>query len=694
MNDRASSKPPTTYIGDEEFMERYDRENGDTRGRKMARPKTLMHHPNASTIGSSADRSEASRHSGIFRFGKSLAASFNPSNWKIFSKPPEEVEDAQQKILRERREKAEAMYQELKRTGQFPETTFGPTLFQPPGEKEEPLPTKHDSGVEFGRQRSTSRMSQMSGETSREDKRKGRIFLEPPQLPTGVESQFTHSPASTNQDSVRKSKFHFKKPSLSNIRNSISDIASDGSAGNDYHPARRVPSRKDLQKQQKLVKRVSDLEGKLEAARRQLAQAMEEPIPTGPPKVVRQRFVPGAMPSLPSERLLFAGRGNSDAGMSESVSVSQIGKAVTMDDPIMSGGRLNNEQPDFDESLPLEPDTPSEVRIMQSVEVDEEESLEMDEAPAELEQPVLQSVKSGQVEVIQHSGASQLSSNHASDPTDEEADSEYQVSESGKHETSPGPSEAPPFKARASRPAKRKSLADDSGVFKPCPGSESDISSVRAKRTLNKKPVSNPRKLQKTTATSTTTKTKTSAPPHEQRHRHRQLTKKSVTLAPSKVTKNTKLPSKGQKSASPPPSSHLTGMLDYNKPSSQQPGRHGSAVGAADARMATYSAVPGQEIPPMPEMPRAVRLASGEVLEIAAQKGKGKTTVKGKGLGDDERKGEGESAQQQPQRVGSKLTKFPPAAQTPREGRRGGETGWKEGELKREESFQWPDDVF
>lgn len=272
MNDRVSNKPPTTYIGEEEYLERYERENGETRGRRMARPKTFMHHSNTSTFGSSADRSEVSRHSGIFRFGRSLAASFNPSNWKIFSKVPEEIdESAEQKILRERREKAESMYQELKKSGHFRDATFGPSLFQHPEEKE-PMPTKHDSGVEFGerRSRSISRMSRISGETPREEKRMGRVFLEPPQLSTGSENHFSQSPASTKgtQESARKGKFHFKKPSLSNIRKAGSD---NGSNTGDNHQARRVPSRKDLQKQQKLVKRVSNLEGKLEAARRQLA---------------------------------------------------------------------------------------------------------------------------------------------------------------------------------------------------------------------------------------------------------------------------------------------------------------------------------------------------------------------------------------------------------------------------------------
>lgn len=711
MNDRVSHKPPTTYIGEEEFRERYEREKGDTRGGKMARPKTFTHHPNTSTIGSSADRSEMSRHSGIFRFGKSLAASFNPSNWKIFSKAQEEIEESsQQKILRERREKAESMYQELKKSGHFRDSTFGPSLFQHQEEKE-PMPTKHDSGVEFGQRRSTSRLS---AETSREEKRMGRVFLEPPQVPTGGESYFSQSPASTTQESARKAKFHFKKPSLSNIRKSISENASDAPSTSDNHQARRVPSRKDLQKQQKLVKRVSDLEGKLEAARRQLAQAMDEPVPSGPPpRVGRQHFMPGAMPSLPSERLL-SGYVKSEDGMSESVSVSQIGKAVTMDEPVMSGGRFDSEQPemdqptrlappppDFDKSLPQESDTLLHDRVMQSVEV-EDESLEIEESSAE-NPPVAKSVKCRQVQVVNRNSGSQLSidtseieppvvkavksrqaqaiqqsatsgsqlRNDSSELTELVTHSDYEYSESGKHETSPEPSESSEFKPikqsskshsskqPASKSKKRKSLADDSGAFKPVPESESDLSSIKPRRTLKKNAAGDPpRKLQKTAA-------KTSPPNHRNdapRHRQFNPGKEHSPIMPSKASKS-KVPVNGRQSVSPPPSGPFTG-LDYIKPSSQ-PSRNPTELG--EARMATYSAIPSadsEDVPPMPKMPKAIRLPSGEVVNIPAQNGNVST-------------GNARKLRHTGSNAG-KLTKARPSS--------------KKGEKR--EDFEWPEDVF
>ena len=686
MNDRVSRKPPTTYIGDEEYRDRFDQEDhGETRGRKMVRPKTFMHHPNTSIAGT--DRTEVSRHSGIFRFGKSLAASFNPSNWKIFSKQHEEIEEtAQEKILRERREKAEAMYQELKKSGQFRDSNFHPSPFQQQEEKKD-VPTKHDSGVEFGARRSISLTRRLSTETSREDKRMGRVFLEPPPLPPGHESHFSQSPASTSQESTRKqkAKFHFKKPSLSNIKKSVSDSGSTATSTGDHHLPRKVPSRKDLHKQQKLVKRVSDLEGKLEAARRQLADVMDEPVPSGPPpRVGRKRFVPGAMPSLPSERLLSA-YVKSDDGLSESVSVSQIGKAVTMDEPT----RLAPPPPDFDKSLPQKPETPLHDRVMQSVEVEEDESLQNEE-PSTEERPIVHSVKSRQVQITKATTSINSESQHSTYPSSLSApdtDSDYQVSESGKHETTPelsdlnaSASDIKPTKPSKSSPEtkskskKRKSMADLSGAYKPVPESEPDLSSLKPKRIPKKNAAGNPpRKLRKTSRAATK-----ASPPN--RHdstaqRHRQLTPGKKVVMPSSLKAKSKILVEGRQSVSPPPSGPFTG-LEYAKPSSQS-----SNNVAGEPKMAAYSAIPsadGEDVPPLPEMPKAVRLASGEVVNIPPQS----TAVPAR-----KQKGVGSVVS----REGSKLTKARPSVSPKKERGRDKENV---GEKGKGEDFEWPEDVF
>jgi hypothetical protein len=602
MNDRASQKPPTTYIGEDEFLSRYD--DGDTRGRKMARPKTFMNHPNASAIVSTADRSEMSRHSGIFRFGKSIAATFNPGNWKIFAKTPQETEESEeQSTLRARREKAESMYQELKRSGYFRDSNFGPSLFQRPEERNPPS-TRHDSGVDFG-ERKAGYDPRMSVETPRGEKRMGRIFVEPPPIPTGSEGHFSQSPASATQ-AAPKGIFHFKKPSLSTIKREGIDDAVE------HRPLRRFPSRKDLHKQQKLVKRVSDLEGKLEAARRQLAEALDEPVLSGPP-ARRQPFIPGAMHSLPSERLLSAHCPSED-GLSESVSISQIGKAITTE---LLGPPTQQapSPPDVDKSLPPEPDTPSHDRVMPSVEAVDDESVEIKEPSPETRSPLAQSVKSEQLQSVQQSATSPsaLSEEESSSERSDSKDDDFEYAESGNHDTSPEPSEVSkisvprprskpqPSKTQVPNTKKRKSMDDPVGgkTFKPALESQSDISSVKAPRKdAAGKPL---RKLQKTSISKT-------APSNRRNgaRSHRQPT-------PGKSEARADSP----QSVSPPPSGPFTG-LEYTKPSSQA---RRITTEVAEVRMTTYSPIfsaDGDDIPPTPKLPASVRLASGEVVHIPA----------------------------------------------------------------------------
>ncbi|KAF8857557.1 hypothetical protein BDZ45DRAFT_428688 [Acephala macrosclerotiorum] len=281
MNDRVSQVPPIPYLdGEDELPEENDPiEPQESRGRKIARPRKFTRR-NESVAASVTDQSETSRHS-IFRFGKSIAASFNPSNWKIWSKGQhshEDEETAQMRVLRERQSKAERIYRELKESGQFRNSNVvfpNPSVVQG-----EPKP-KHDSGVEFGENDNASNRG--GNATPLEEKRKGRIYLEPPRLSESIHggspvSHMSSSQANSNNSSPNKASFHFKKPSLANLKKSFASLSSTN-LSQPSQQARRIPSRKDLQKQQKLVKRVSDLEGKLEAARKQLSESMGEPLP-------------------------------------------------------------------------------------------------------------------------------------------------------------------------------------------------------------------------------------------------------------------------------------------------------------------------------------------------------------------------------------------------------------------------------
>jgi hypothetical protein len=86
-------------------------------------------------------------------------------------------------------------------------------------------------------------------------------------------------------------------------------VASVRNSEDSQPPVRKQQSRKDLARQAKLLKKVSNLEDKLERARRELRELAggEEPavLTRGPDTLLHGRpFVPRALPSLPSERLL------------------------------------------------------------------------------------------------------------------------------------------------------------------------------------------------------------------------------------------------------------------------------------------------------------------------------------------------------------------------------------------------------
>ncbi|KAF4633253.1 hypothetical protein G7Y89_g4861 [Cudoniella acicularis] len=696
MNDRVSQMPPPPYLGiDDGFQDRYEHDNGrHIRGRKMAQPRKFTHYQDdLMTEGSVADRSEASsRHSSIFRFGKSIASTFNPSNWKIWSKPQPIIYDeetTQQRILRERQEKAEKIYKELKQSGHFRGTAVNVTHLQEV-ERKKSYSGKHDSGIEFDDE-SVSRIRR-SADIPNEQKRMGRVFLESSDRRNSYRGE---SPASNYSASVMRSNppspsrrsFDLKRASLTNIKKAFVGDNSDG-----YHQARRIPSRKDLQKQQKLVKRVSDLEGKLEAARRQLSDALGEPIPSQPPpRVGRSRFVPGALSTLPSERLL-SGYVDPEAGFSDE-ETNPIGKAVTVDDsskdaPNMAmdglrgsyGEKANTkmrETADWSEkSLPIPPND----EVIQSVEKDDD----MDET-----------IEYGARQSEDAETEAQEGTLNESSALPSANDSSYEEEQSDKESTpkpKTQPSEITPKKD--STPRKRKSrferLADD-GRYKPSPEPDSDDESEVKKATLRKKPAtSRPRKLQKVTqdtakvANAPKLKGSTLAPP-KNTHTGTKITVFDMTskttgrghsrtgaVSSAKLVKSKPQPNARQ-SVSPPPSSDFNG-LDYMKPSltskSVKIPKSGNQLGAEDV---AYIANPAfsSDVPPMPKMPKAVRLASGEMISTAP------SLISGN------------SRQSSP----SKLTKPNPTIKEG-ESTKPDKDNVQKPLTRAHESFEWPPDVF
>ncbi|KAL2066561.1 hypothetical protein VTL71DRAFT_2632 [Oculimacula yallundae] len=742
MNDRVSQMPPVPYLEPEdEFLSEYNTagcgEGG--RGRKLTRSRIFTHHPNTSVAESSTNQSDASRSSSLFRFGKSIAASFNPTNWKFWSKEheqqaeEEDEEAAQLRVLKERREKAERIYQELKESGHFRDSAVGPRLFAPASERKA---GKHDSGIDFG---DLDMSSSGRGSSSIEEKRNGRVFLEPPQSKYAQRGQ---SPASNYEGSVAQSNtstprnFTFKKPSLANLRRgSLSNIKSafvgdsSTSVNDQQHQARRIPSRKDLHKQQKLVKRVSNLEERLKQARQQLAVALNEPLPSAPAsasgtptsqapsRVSRNRFVPGALSSLPSERLLsgYVSSEAEDGEMGRGIGQAVSTDLGTGDMSYMSGGLedLEENTPAAGASLYSQEDRQAD-NVMQSVEDDNLARLE----------PF----------------ASIEDTSHASGITPTKPkDTEMPLPDYEDEELTPKPkiklnNQTEPIKALEPT-KKRKSIferiPDDGGAYNPSDDEEdneddlesdivSEVSSLAKPKTLTKSKststttsrasssrskgptllLQHPRKLQKvvsgpkntkvsgvkasdakssvSTATLPPPPTRTAPPPPPSASSASNHPTKPKTLQKSNTLKKTSLAPTSlgnrQQSASPPPSSatFTSPELKYTKPTRthvltpmKAALRKRDDVDVREEEEDEYEYEDGDAVPPMPPMPKAVRLASGEIVKTEGMVKPLKTKGKKVGAGKNEA---------------------------------GGSGGEKEGvgmsASVSKQSFEWPDDVF
>lgn len=627
MNDRVSNKPPTPYLEDEdELLSQYDAGVG-SRG---------------SVLSSRAD----SNRNSIFRFGKSIAASFNPTNWKIWSKEKhaeENEETVQSRALKERQEKAERIYRELKESGRFRDAAhISQNVYQPPQpSSDKKSPKKHDSGIEFGENESNPRYST---EMTREDKRMGRVYLDPPlfQQPTR-----SYSPASNVSGSVARSdtsspskhsfklkkgalsnvNSHFKKPPLSNIKKSFlgesRESLSYPSSTDLHHQARRIPSRKDLQKQQKLVKRVSDLEGKLEAARRQLSAAIGEPVPPLPidpvERFTRPKFVPGALASLPSERLLSGYVDPDDADTEENSLESPLGSDPSTLPKTVSA------------SLPRT-ETLSEDVVMPSVETEPE---------------IKDGQQASEMQILREKLIINATTNMSEPaaPISDVKGAEYkgegslELSEVSDKEATPKPP-----RARISRtPSKKRKITDDSGIYKPSGADYESDGESEIKKMTPKPPKQNarPTKLQKT---ATTPNSKAHSPQNHRVSASRVRARPSgaIITAPlmgssmagitstlsnpppaRKLSKVQPSQNDPQQSVHSPPSSPTFMGMKYEKPAAANPRSGSRAAPPTNIRFnpanLVYSADPNNEsdIPPMPPLPKTIVLSSGKVLSTA-----------------------------------------------------------------------------
>ncbi|KAL3467639.1 velvet factor-domain-containing protein [Aspergillus heterothallicus] len=256
MNDTISEKPPSIFLRDI--------------GQQPEPPRS------------------ASRQSGIFRFGKAIASAFNPfGGWGSVSEIWKGLQDdhREEEATNDRLRQAEIAYEELKRSG-YQGTAKG-SYMQSLAAANASLPDQTWRSIQ-------QKMDYGSG--------------------GGQHSRQSSTNISANREPVSGSSLRPSFPDLRKAKSSLAIKRSDGMSSllqhidNRGQEVRHQKSRKDMQRQAKLLKRVSDLESKLDRARRELrelsgeeellAQRLREERP------YQRKFVPGALPSLPSERLL------------------------------------------------------------------------------------------------------------------------------------------------------------------------------------------------------------------------------------------------------------------------------------------------------------------------------------------------------------------------------------------------------
>ena len=331
LTDKPSEKPPSVFLrvprseSDhslkvDEMMEDY---HDDISAPRYSTVKHQRPHSRAMVNMETYKKDEGK---GLFQFGRQIAASFNPATlWqRWWNEPKEETTHAAGEAEEKARQKAEveARYAEMKKNGQFGFQTVRRRASNAASASDD-LQTPRDSAIEIDSLQNTRATL-------------GASSLMPPADDTTSHSGSEVPDTASKQNKTLKSRLHFKKPSLSNIKDDLKRVKSDLNLGAavarqressssispvkqdfEHSSLKKSQSRYDLKKTHKLSKRVSDLEGKLEHAKRELDEALVDasPVPnltskypTFKPSATfrRPKFVPGKLPSLPSERILMA----------------------------------------------------------------------------------------------------------------------------------------------------------------------------------------------------------------------------------------------------------------------------------------------------------------------------------------------------------------------------------------------------
>ncbi|KAL9598179.1 MAG: hypothetical protein Q9219_004676 [cf. Caloplaca sp. 3 TL-2023] len=284
MHDRVSTKPPSIYMQDEIAMDQYH--NGGSR-------HVLGSYDSNNT---EYDKNyydadiEPTKASGMYRFGRALVSVFNPVNvWQGINgiwKDKEQNNHQEKGILDQRKIKAEKAYAEMKRNGirgTRPSPVRKPSVDESPLNGSSSQSESMDPRVRNPDTHAQTPHPSVTFEHGWPTPTGSEDLLIPPaftgsshaavsafQGEHGCKTSSLHRPSF---QSLKKVKSHVQLPSK---KRKTADAAtlpprSDASHNQQTRQAlRRQPSRKDVAKRQKLSKQVSNLENKLEAARREL----------------------------------------------------------------------------------------------------------------------------------------------------------------------------------------------------------------------------------------------------------------------------------------------------------------------------------------------------------------------------------------------------------------------------------------
>lgn len=318
MHDRTSNKPPSVYTREEDAREHYLTQE------RPAMP-AQNRHASLDGIGAYYDAGiESSKSSSMYRFGRAIVNVFKPvSGWRGFGGGKEQPVNTEKSVMQARQVRAEKEYAELKKNGfvgtqptlAVPRMTTVPAIRYEDTLEEARSAPYRDSGIDMDSSRSSS-----------ERKSDGQVSQPDAGLVGPLLSAICRVPSPLSEtSSPRKSSVQFRKPSFQTLKKVQSHIqlptakrpiapAFDSSieydkpqeATSSEQTVRKQPSRKEIVKQQRLSKKVSDLENQLDIARRNLKLSLNDDsiTPSADLHTGVKTFVPGALPSLPSERAL------------------------------------------------------------------------------------------------------------------------------------------------------------------------------------------------------------------------------------------------------------------------------------------------------------------------------------------------------------------------------------------------------